>query len=152
VYCILILTTLGSFLKAYEATHANSEYAWQPWVKELPKLPTGSGVHPLKLMMHNAYSPYFHKIYKLVPYFLKIYTFPPYFRKIYVSWLNLRFLLSPILTMMHLCIILYTYGKAGQDGAHFENIQIVSHRLHEICRTSFNLLLRVGIQALSAKG
>src|SRR6218665_3066713 len=35
------------------------------------------GVHPPKRMMHIAYSPHFHKIYKFLLYFHKIYTFPP---------------------------------------------------------------------------
>ena len=37
------------------------------------------------------------------------FIFPPYFRSIYVFLPNLRFLLCPILPMMHLCIMLYTY-------------------------------------------
>ena len=44
----------------------------------------GASILP-KPMMHIAYSPYFHKIYKLSPYFRKIYKFPP------ILW-NLRFL------------------------------------------------------------
>jgi len=36
----------------------------------------------LKLMMHIAFSPNFHKIYKFPPYFRKIYKFPPYFSSI----------------------------------------------------------------------
>jgi len=33
-----------------------------------------------------------------------------YFRSIYVFWVIFPFLLPPIMTMMHLCIMLYTLG------------------------------------------
>ena len=55
--------------------------------------------------MHIAFSPYLHKIYK----FNEIYKFSPYFCKIYVFGLIYVFLLPPILTMMHLRIMHYTY-------------------------------------------
>ena len=39
---------------------------------------SGASIHP-KAMMHIAYSPYFHKMYKFPPsYFRKIYKFPPF--------------------------------------------------------------------------
>jgi len=50
-------------------------------------------------MMHIAISPYFHKIHKFSPVLVELRIF----------LLNLRFFLPPILTMMHLCIMLYTY-------------------------------------------
>jgi len=46
-------------------------------------------------------------MYKFPVYFRKIYTFPPISAKLTVFYL--RFCLPPILTMMHLCIMLYTY-------------------------------------------
>src|SRR6218665_1159558 len=63
----------------------------------------GKGVHPPMKLMHIAYSPYFHKIYKCPPYFRKIYEFSLFSQ-------NVRFLLNlRFLTMMHLCIMFYTY-------------------------------------------
>ena len=62
-------------------------------------------------MTHIAYSPYFHKIYKFPPLFQQNLQISPIFVKLtflLIFWLNLRFLLLPILTM-HLCIILYMY-------------------------------------------
>src|SRR6218665_3024588 len=53
----------------------------------------------LKPMMHIAFSPIS----------TKFINFLPHFRKIYVVWLNLRFLLPPIFTVIHLCIVLYAY-------------------------------------------
>ena len=44
-----------------------------------------------------------------IPYFCKIYEFPPISVQFTAFLSNLRFLLPPILTMMHLCITLYTY-------------------------------------------
>jgi len=68
--------------------------------------------HPPKPMMHIAYSPYFHKIYKFSPpYSRKIYKFPTYFRSIYFFGLIYVFVASPSLTMMHLFIMFYTYRK-----------------------------------------
>src|SRR6218665_3048684 len=63
---------------------------------------------PLKPIMHIENSPHFHKIYKFSSDFLKIYKFPPYFLSIDVLLPNLLFFDPPILTMRHLCIMLYT--------------------------------------------
>ena len=48
------------------------------------------GIHPPKPIMHIAYFPPFRKIYVF-----------PYFHQINAFWLNLRFLLPPILAMIH---------------------------------------------------
>src|SRR6218665_2593651 len=64
---------------------------------------------PLKPIMHIEYSPYFHKIYEYPPYFLKMYKFSLCFHPIYMFLLNLSFFASPILAMMPLCLLLYTY-------------------------------------------
>src|SRR6218665_4127222 len=57
----------------------------------------------LKSMMHEAYS-----ISAKFPYFRKISKFPLFSFKL-CSFGFINFLLSPILTMRHLCIMLYTY-------------------------------------------
>src|SRR6218665_2048277 len=57
-----------------------------------------SGIHPPKPIMHIAYSPCFRKMYKF-PHIFVQFTFLAEF----------TFLASPILTMMHLHIMLYTY-------------------------------------------
>src|SRR6218665_1983879 len=44
-----------------------------------------------------------------------MYTFPPIFIQFTFFWLHLRFLLPPILTMMHLCIMLYAYCTPPDD-------------------------------------
>ena len=59
---------------------------------------SGASIPPMPIMPF-AYSLYFWNIYK----------FPPYFRKVYVFCLIYVFLLPPILTMMHLCIMHYMY-------------------------------------------
>src|SRR6218665_2360938 len=71
------------------------------------------GVHPPKPMMHIAYSPYFHKLYKFhlfqfflinFPYFCRIYKFPHYFCKIDVLLLTqvIYFFAPPILTKLYI--------------------------------------------------
>jgi len=71
---------------------------------------TGRGVHPPKLMMHIAYSPPFpQKIINSPPYIRKIYKFPLFSFNLHF-WLKLLFFTSfPILTMIHLRIMPYTY-------------------------------------------
>ena len=60
--------------------------------------------------MHIEYSPYSPKIYKFPSYFRRIYTFPHSFVQFtFFGLIYVLFLLPPILTMMHLCIMLYTY-------------------------------------------
>jgi len=56
-----------------------------------------------KSMMPIAYSPISKTIINS-HIIAKFINFLPIFRSIYVSWLNLRFFASPILTMMHLHI------------------------------------------------
>src|SRR6218665_516729 len=63
----------------------------------------GKGVHPPMKLMHIAYSPYFHKIYKCPPPISVKFMNSPYFRKMYVFCLTYVFSSSSILTMMHLC-------------------------------------------------
>src|SRR6218665_2280928 len=55
------------------------------------------GVHPIppKSMMHIAYSPYFHKVYKFRTYFCKTYTLGPFFPQNLGFLLNLRFFCYP---------------------------------------------------------
>src|SRR6218665_2282725 len=65
-------------------------------------------VHPPKPMMHIAYSPISTKFknFTLISVkFIYFTLFPQNLRFL----LNLCFLLPPILTMMHLCIMLYMY-------------------------------------------
>ena len=59
-------------------------------------------------MMHIEFPPFPKKIINF-PQFPQHVKTPPYFGSIYVFLPDLRFLLPHILTMMHLCIMLYTY-------------------------------------------
>jgi len=69
---------------------------------------------PLSHWCILQFPPYLHKIYTFPPVSVKFLNCP-YFRSVYAFLLNLHFLLPTILTMMHLCIMFYTYWLKG-DG------------------------------------
>ena len=73
---------------------------WNSFVYIFCCMPRCRSIHsPLNQECELNIPPYFHKMYKFPPYFCSIYVFLP----------NLCFFASPILTMMHLCIMLYMY-------------------------------------------
>ena len=95
------------------------------------------GVHP----PHDTYGipTYFYKIYKFSPYSCKIYKFPPIFFQLTFFGLGLIyvFFFLPILTMMHLCIMLYTYWTPLLPN--YCSKQQLSRQCSETIRLSFSL-------------
>jgi len=70
----------------------------------------GRGVHPPKPMMHIACSPIPTKTYKFPSLFPENLYVTPIFAKFKFFGLTYGVCFLPLLTVMHLCIMLYTTG------------------------------------------
>src|SRR6218665_1664349 len=86
-------------------------------------------------MMHIVYYPYFHKMYKInvLPIFTKYMNFVPIFVQFTFFCLIYIFLLPPILTMMHLCVMLYSYMDAPGGTLLCHKIRPVSYCRLSLC-------------------
>src|SRR6218665_1371528 len=67
---------------------------------------------PRKPMMHIAYCPYFHKIYKFSPYFCKIYKFPSISTK-FINFppISAKFIKSPYFRSIYGFLLIYAFAK-----------------------------------------
>src|SRR6218665_1641390 len=93
----------------------------EPWISYIDPNPTrrallktllskSRGVHPSKSIMHIAYFPYFSNIYKFPPISVKFMNLFSIFVQFsfFNNLIDVFMMLHPILTMVHLCIMLYT--------------------------------------------